>query len=78
MVMAKIQETFADWRREVEAIQIEMDHLVRSGCPSSKDERLVRSMQFSALIERREAAARKILPSYNLFAPSSTIRVLLS
>ena len=72
-----IQETFADWRRELEAIQIEMDHLLKSVCPSSKEDRLIRSMQFSALIERREAAARKILPS-NRFAPPSTMGVLPS
>jgi hypothetical protein len=68
-----IQETFADWRREHDTIQAEMDQLVKSGCPSSKEERRIRNMQFAALIERREAAARKILPR-NRFRTSSLVR----
>ena len=39
-----------------------MDRLISAGRPSSEDERQVRKLQFASLIERREAAARKLMP----------------
>jgi hypothetical protein len=53
--------TFQDWRRECEAVQKEMDRLITSGRPQSAEERLVRQLQFTALIERRDAAAKQLL-----------------
>jgi hypothetical protein len=38
-----------------------MDRLITAGRPSSAEERLVRQLQFTALIERRDAAARNLL-----------------
>jgi hypothetical protein len=52
---------FQDWRRECEAVQKEMDRLIVAGRPQSAEERLVRQLQFTALIERRDAAARQLL-----------------
>jgi hypothetical protein len=57
------QNVFAEWRRECEAIEREMDRLVTAGRPSSEAERQVRTLQFASLIERREAAARKLMPA---------------
>jgi hypothetical protein len=56
------QNAFAEWRRECAAIEREMDRLITAGRPSSEDERQVRKLQFASLIERREAAARKLMP----------------
>jgi hypothetical protein len=53
--------TFQDWRRECETVQKEMDRLITAGRPQSAEERLVRQLQFTALIERRDAAARQLL-----------------
>jgi hypothetical protein len=55
------QNAFAEWRRECEAIEREMNRLISAGRPSSEDERQVRKLQFASLIERREAAARKLM-----------------
>jgi hypothetical protein len=52
---------FQDWRSECEAVQKEMDRLIAAGRPQSAEERLVRQLQFTALIERRDAAARQLL-----------------
>jgi len=52
---------FQEWRRECEAVQKEMDRLITAGRPLSPEERQVRQLQFSALIERRDAAARNLL-----------------
>jgi len=52
---------FQDWRRECEAVQREMDRLITAGRPQSPEERQVRQLQFTALIERRDAAARSLL-----------------
>jgi proline racemase len=54
---------FQDWRRECEAVQREMDRLITAGRPQSPEERQVRQLQFTALIERRDAAARSLLQS---------------
>jgi hypothetical protein len=53
--------TFQDWRRECETVQKEMDRLITAGRPQSAEERLVRQLQFTALVERRDAAARQLL-----------------
>ena len=42
-------------------MQKEMDRLITAGRPQSPEERQVRQLQFSALIERRDAAARNLL-----------------
>ena len=47
------QNAFAEWRRECEAIEREMNRLISAGRPSSEDERQVRKLQFASLIERR-------------------------
>jgi hypothetical protein len=52
---------FQDWRRECEAVQKEMDRLITAGRPQSPEERQVRQLQFTALLERRDAAARNLL-----------------
>jgi hypothetical protein len=52
---------FQSWRREREAIEQKMDCLIAEGLPTSVEERQVRRMRFAALIEQREAAARKLL-----------------
>jgi hypothetical protein len=52
---------FQEWRRECEAVQEEMDRLIKAGRPQSPAERQVRQLQFAALIERRDAAARLLL-----------------
>ena len=52
---------FQSWRREREAIEQKMDCLIVEGLPTSVEERRVRRMRFAALIEQREAAARKLL-----------------
>jgi hypothetical protein len=54
-------DAFQNWRREREAIEREMDHLITEGVPASIEERQVRRTRFVALIERREAAARELL-----------------
>jgi hypothetical protein len=55
------QNAFYEWRKECEAVQKEMDRLIKSGRPHSPEERQVRQLQFTALIERRDAAARNLL-----------------
>jgi hypothetical protein len=52
---------FQQWRQECEAVQREMDRLIAAGRPQSPEERQVRQLQFTALIERRDAAARTLL-----------------
>jgi hypothetical protein len=56
-----VNNEFQDWRRECEAVEKEMDRLIRAGRPQSPEERQVRQLQFTALIERRDAAARSLL-----------------
>jgi hypothetical protein len=38
-----------------------MDRLITAGRPQTPEERQVRQLQFTALIERRDAAARSLL-----------------
>jgi hypothetical protein len=49
------------WRTECEAIHQEMEQLVLSPWPRSQEENQVRKIQFAALIERRNEAARHFL-----------------
>ena len=50
-----------DWKSECEAIHKEMDDLFRAGRLETAEARQIRRLQFLALIERRNAAARKLL-----------------
>ena len=56
-----VNNAFQEWRQECEAVQKEMDRLIAAGRPQSAGERQVRQLQFTALIERRDAAARNLL-----------------
>src|SRR5262249_56193541 len=56
-------DAFHNWRRELEAVEQEMNSLMAEGVPASSEERQVRRTRFAALIERREAAARNLLRS---------------
>jgi hypothetical protein len=58
-----VDTEFETWRRECEAVHKEMDRLLLAGRPQSPEERQVRQLQFTALIERRDAAARDLLRS---------------
>src|ERR1700722_99736 len=49
------------WRQECETINQEMDGLILSDWPRSKEENQVRKMRFMALVERRSEAARHFL-----------------
>jgi len=50
-----------EWKNEAEAIHREMDHLFKTGWLETAAERQVRHVQYLALIERRDAAARRLL-----------------
>ena len=52
---------FEAWRAECKAVHKEMDRLLLAGRPQSPEERQIRQLQFAALIERRDAAARSLL-----------------
>ena len=52
---------FEAWRAECKAVHKEMDRLLLTGRPQSSEERQIRQLQFAALIERRDAAARSLL-----------------
>jgi hypothetical protein len=56
---------FQDWQRERETIEKEMDRLITAGRPASAEERQVRRLQFTALLERRDVAARGLLQAGN-------------
>ena len=49
------------WRRECEAIHQEMERLILSDWPRTQEENQVRKLQFMALVERRDEAARNFL-----------------
>jgi hypothetical protein len=49
------------WRAENEAINKEMERLILSTWPRSTEENQIRKIQFAALIERRNEAARHFL-----------------
>jgi hypothetical protein len=55
------QDAFETWKRECEAIHNQMDCLLKAGWPETAADRQVRKLQFMALIERRDAAARDLL-----------------
>jgi hypothetical protein len=57
------QAAFHDWKRECEAIEKEMDRLLKAGRPETAAERQVRQIQYAALIERRDTATRNLLQS---------------
>src|SRR5262245_20320432 len=59
--MATLIDAFQSWRRDLEAVEREMDQLIAAGLPASVEERQVRQARFAGLVERREAAARKLL-----------------
>jgi len=40
-----------------------MDRLISAGYPQSREERQIRRLQYTALIERRDAAMKKFLRS---------------
>jgi hypothetical protein len=62
-----LRATFKEWRLACEAVQKEMDQLITAGIPSSDQERQQRQCRVFELIEKREAAARKILPANEMF-----------
>jgi hypothetical protein len=49
------------WRAECEAVSQEMERLILSPWPRSQEANEVRKIQFAALIERRNEAARQFL-----------------
>jgi hypothetical protein len=55
------QSSFENWRRESEAVNGEMDSLLSAGWPKTVAECQVRKLQFMALVERRDVAAREFL-----------------
>jgi predicted phage gp36 major capsid-like protein len=55
------QAEFAEWRRECELIDREMDRIASARLSGAEDERQVRKFQFASLVERRNDAARKLL-----------------
>ena len=57
------QGTLIGWKEESDAIHREMDRLLAVGWPETAEERQVRKIQFMALIERRNVAARNFLKS---------------
>jgi hypothetical protein len=52
---------FEEWRDECEAIHKEMDRLLAAGRSQTSEARQVRQVQFMALVERRNEAARNLL-----------------
>ena len=61
-----LHEDFDKWRRERELVEAEMNRIIGTVLSGTKEDRTVRAAQFAALIERREAAARKVLPPKDL------------
>jgi hypothetical protein len=62
-----LQAAFKEWLLACAAVQKEMDQLITAGIPSSDHERQQRQRRFFELIEKREAAARNILPANETF-----------
>jgi hypothetical protein len=52
---------FEKWRDECESVHQEMDRLLAAGRSQTAEARQVRQMQFMALVERRNEAARNLL-----------------
>ena len=61
-----LQQDFDNWRRECELVEAEMNRIIETALSGTKEDRTIRAVQFAALIERREAAARKVLPPNDL------------
>jgi hypothetical protein len=57
----QFQHAFEEWRRECETVDREMGRILGTRPSASEDERRVRRFQFASLVERRDAAARKLL-----------------
>jgi hypothetical protein len=55
------ETAFQTWRTASGVIHDEMDRLIRSRWPDTVEDRQVRKIQYMALIERRDAAARDFL-----------------
>jgi len=55
------QGALIGWKSECERIHNEMNNLFKAGWLETAEERQVRKLQFMALIERRDAAARKFM-----------------
>jgi hypothetical protein len=55
------ETAFQTWRTASDIIHGEMDRLMKSGWPDTVEDRQVRKIQYMALIERRDAAARDFL-----------------
>jgi hypothetical protein len=54
-------ELFQHWVLERSSVETQMDEILAAGVPGSMEERQTRRMQFLALIERRDVAARLLL-----------------
>jgi len=52
------ENSFQTWRAALGVIHDEMDRFIKSGWPETVQDRQVRRIQYVALIERRDAAAR--------------------
>jgi hypothetical protein len=63
---------FQAWKSECDAVHQEMDRLIRAGRPNSLEECRIREMQFAALIERRDTAARILLRSKSTNRPAES------
>jgi hypothetical protein len=57
----QFQNAFEHWRSECETVDREMGRIVGVGLSMSDDERQVRRFQYASLVERRNAAALKLL-----------------
>lgn len=69
-----LQKEFDNWRRERELVEAEMARIISTVSTGATEDRSIRVAQFAALIERRETAARRILPPNDLakqFRPAS-------
>lgn len=54
-------ELYEHWMIERSSVETQMDEILAAGVPPSMEERQARRMQFLALIERRDVAARLLL-----------------
>jgi hypothetical protein len=54
-------DVYQDWSRERDAVEQEMTLLLKSAPGASLEDRRVLQIQFSALVERRDAAMRRLL-----------------
>ena len=54
--------SFLVWKRRCEEIEQEMNRLLMQGIPKTEADRQVRDVLFRSVIEKREAAARDLLP----------------